>query len=43
MVVAEFYKIPVVYSLLTILGILVISILFSIVFPKKGKPLIVST
>jgi len=43
MVVAEFYKIPVVYSLLTILGILVISILFSMVFPKKSKPLIVST
>jgi tellurite resistance protein TerC len=39
MVVAKFYKIPVVYSLLTILGILVISILFSVVFPKKGNHL----
>jgi tellurite resistance protein TerC len=40
MVMAEFYKIPVVYSLLTILGILVLSILFSMIFPKnerKGK------
>jgi tellurite resistance protein TerC len=37
MIMAEFYKIPVVYSLLSISGILLISILFSIVFPKKEK------
>jgi tellurite resistance protein TerC len=37
MIMAEFYKIPIVYSLLSILGILVISILFSILFPKKDK------
>ncbi len=37
MIIAEFYKIPIVYSLLSILGILVISIVFSIVFPKKDN------
>jgi tellurite resistance protein TerC len=37
MIMAEFYKIPIVYSLLSILGILIISILFSILFPKKDK------
>jgi tellurite resistance protein TerC len=37
MIMAEFYKIPIVYSLLGILGILIISILFSILFPKKDK------
>jgi tellurite resistance protein TerC len=37
MIMAEFYKIPIVYSLLSILGILLISILFSIVFPKNDK------
>lgn len=37
MIMAEFYKIPVVYSLLTILGILIISILFSVIYPKKGN------
>ena len=42
MIMAEFYKIPIVYSLLSILGILLISILFSIVFPKKDKQQIVS-
>jgi tellurite resistance protein TerC len=36
MVMAGFYKIPVVYSLISILGILLISILFSIVYPKKA-------
>jgi len=40
MILAEFYKIPIVYSLLSILGILVISILFSIIFPKKVDKLI---
>jgi tellurite resistance protein TerC len=35
MVIAGFYKIPIVYSLLTILGILLISVLISILFPQK--------
>jgi len=35
MILAEFYKIPVVYSLLSILGILIISILFSVIYPKR--------
>lgn len=35
MIMAEFYKIPVVYSLLSILGILIISILFSVIYPKR--------
>ena len=37
MVIAGFYKIPILYSLLTILGILFISILLSILFPQKEK------
>jgi len=37
MIMAEFYKIPIVYSLLSILGILLISILFSIIYPKKAN------
>jgi len=37
MIIVDFYKIPIAYSLLSILGILVISILFSVVFPKKDK------
>lgn len=37
MVIAGFYKIPILYSLLTILGILFVSILLSIVFPQKDK------
>lgn len=35
MIMAEFYKIPIVYSLLCILGILIISILFSVIYPKR--------
>jgi tellurite resistance protein TerC len=35
MVIVGFYKIPIVYSLFTILGILVLSVLLSLVFPKK--------
>lgn len=35
MVIADFYKIPVLYSLITILGILLASVLVSILFPKK--------
>lgn len=37
MVIADFYKVPIVYSLLTILGILVLSILASLVFKKEAK------
>lgn len=37
MVIADLYKIPILYSLLTILGILFVSILFSIIFPNKEK------
>jgi len=37
MVIADFYKIPILYSLLTILGILFLSILVSILFPQKEK------
>lgn len=35
MVIVGFYKIPIVYSLLTILGILIVSIVLSIIFPQK--------
>ena len=35
MIIAGFYKIPIAYSLLTIFGILVVSIIFSIIFPQK--------
>lgn len=35
MLIADFYKVPVMYSLFTILAILVISVLLSLVFPKK--------
>lgn len=35
MVIAGFYKIPILYSLLTILGILFVSIMLSILFPQK--------
>jgi len=36
MVIVDFYKIPIVYSLLTILGILAISVLLSIIIPRKS-------
>lgn len=37
MVIVGFYKIPIVYSLFTILGILAVSILLSVIFPKKEE------
>ena len=37
MVIVGFYKIPIVYSLLTIIGILIISVLLSILFPRKDN------
>ena len=37
MVIVGFYKIPIVYSLLTILGILLISVLASVIFKNKIK------
>ncbi|MEA4936169.1 putative membrane-bound redox modulator Alx [bioreactor metagenome] len=39
MIIADIYKIPIFYSLLTITGILIVSILFSLIFPRKeDKP-----
>lgn len=35
MVIVGFYKIPILYSLITIIGILVISVVLSIIFPKN--------
>ena len=37
MSIVDFYKIPVMYSLLVILGILVLSVLVSILFPKNKQ------
>lgn len=37
MVIVSFYKIPISYSLLTILLILIISVLLSLIFPQKEK------
>lgn len=37
MVIADLYKVPIVYSLLIIMGILLLSILASFVFKKKAK------
>jgi tellurite resistance protein TerC len=37
MVIVGFYKIPIIYSLFTILGILTLSIVISLIFPKKEK------
>jgi len=37
MSIVDLYKIPITYSLLVILGILVVSVLFSIAFPKKEE------
>lgn len=39
MVIVDFYKIPIVYSLFTIVGILTLSILLSLLFPKKENTL----
>ncbi|MDD2983661.1 MAG: TerC family protein [Crocinitomicaceae bacterium] len=36
MTIVDFYKIPIVTSLLTIVGILVVSVLCSVLFPKKN-------
>lgn len=35
MLIVDLYKIPIVYSLLTIMGILAISVLLSMIFPKR--------
>jgi len=37
MLVVDFYKVPIVYSLSTILGILIISVVFSLLFPKNEQ------
>jgi tellurite resistance protein TerC len=37
MVIAGFFKIPVMYSLLVIVSILILSVLASVIFPKKQK------
>lgn len=37
MVISDFYKVPVLYSLITILGILVASLLVSIIIPQKSS------
>jgi tellurite resistance protein TerC len=42
MVIVDLYKIPIVYSLLTILGILAISIVLSMIFPKVEEAVVVS-
>ena len=37
MVIVGYYKIPITYSLLTILGILVLSVVLSVIFPQKEE------
>jgi len=37
MCIVDFYKIPIVYSLLVISGILTLSVLVSVIFPQKSK------
>lgn len=37
MLVVDFYKVPIVYSLSTILGILIISVVLSLIFPKNEQ------
>jgi len=37
MLVVDFYKVPIVYSLSTILGILIVSVVFSLLFPKNEQ------
>lgn len=37
MLIVDFYKVPIVYSLSTILGILIISVVLSLIFPKKEQ------
>jgi tellurite resistance protein TerC len=38
MVIVDFYKVPITLSLLVIMGILAISVVLSLVFPKKESP-----
>lgn len=37
MLIVDFYKVPIVYSLSTILGILIISVVISLIFPKNEQ------
>jgi tellurite resistance protein TerC len=37
MLIVDFYKVPIVFSLTTILGILIISVVLSLIFPKKEQ------
>lgn len=37
MVIVSYYKVPITYSLLTILGILVLSVVLSVIFPQKEE------
>jgi len=37
MLIVDFYKVPIVYSLSTILGILIVSVVLSLIFPKKEQ------
>ncbi len=39
MIIVDLYKIPIVISLLTIMGILAVSVILSLLFPKKNTPL----
>lgn len=42
MLIVDLYKIPIVYSLLTIVGILAVSVLLSVVFPQKQNDLLLT-
>lgn len=43
MLIVDLYKIPIVYSLLTIVGILAVSVLLSVVFPQKENDLLLNS
>jgi tellurite resistance protein TerC len=43
MLIVDLYKIPIVYSLLTIVGILAVSVLLSVVFPQKENDLLLTS
>lgn len=43
MLIVDLYKIPIVYSLLTIVGILAVSVLLSVVFPQKQNDLLLNS
>jgi tellurite resistance protein TerC len=43
MLIVDLYKIPIVYSLLTIVGILAVSVLLSVVFPQKQNDLLLTS